>query len=316
MACGLHKRPDEIGGSGEMRQELFGVETAGSAQALLAERAKRQSEIRELFASVAKTCELPPLPAVAMRALSLAKDPETEAGELSRVVASDAALSARVLRISRSVLYARRHPPRSLKEAVLTVGFQALRKILIAACTRAVFEKSDAVTESLWNHALATALACDELSQEFQVADRGWGFVLGLLHDIGKQILHMGSEAAFHEVWRRVANGEGSFAELESGLFGLEHALVGASLASQWGLDDELAEGILFHHKPQELPGALLPRLVCLADHVAYRAGLGGAPGAITPLACEVAEGIDEGRLEELAAWTKEAFEKEKALFL
>ncbi len=299
-----------------MTQELFGVRTAGSDQVLLAERARRQREIRELFASVARTCELPPLPAVAMRALSLAKDPETEAGELSRVVASDAALSARVLRISRSVLYARRHPPRSLKEAVLTVGFQALRKILIAACARAMFEKSDAVTESLWNHALATALACEEVSQDFQVGDRGWGFVCGLLHDIGKQILHMGSEAAFHEVWRRVANGEGTFVELESGLFGLEHALIGASLASQWGLDDDLAEGILFHHKPQELPGAVLPRIVCLADHVAYRAGLGGVPGAIVPLACEAGEGIGEERLEQLAARTKEAFEKERVLFL
>lgn len=299
-----------------MGQESFGVGAGGSDEALLAERARRQSEIRELFASVAKTCELPPLPAVAMRALSLAKDPETEAGELSRVVASDAALSARVLRISHSVLYARRHPPRSLKEAVMTVGFQALRKILIAASARVIFEKSDAVTESLWNHALATALACEEVSREFKVKDEGWGFVCGLLHDIGKQILHMGSEAAFHEVWHRVANGEGSFVELESGLFGVEHALVGASLASQWGLADDLAEGILFHHKPHELPDAVLPRMVCLADHVAYRAGLGGAPGAIVPLPCEVAEGLDEEQVEELAARTKEGFEKEKALFL
>ncbi len=279
-------------------------------------KAERQGRVRELFASVARTCELPPLPAVAMRALSLARDPNTEAAELSHVVASDAALSARVLRISRSVVYTRRHPPRSLKEAIMTVGFQALRKILITASARAVYEKSDSATEGLWNHALATALASEDLAMSLKLQDGGWGFVCGLLHDVGKQIFHMSAEETFHQVWMEVADGRGTFSELEKELFGLEHALVGASLASQWGLDDDLAEAILFHHKPDELPDASLPRLICLADHVAYRADLGGAPGALPPPVGSARETVGDEGLEAAASRVRQSFETEKSLFL
>ena len=71
--------------------------------------------MRTLFARVAEECDLPPLPAVASRAMALARDPEVKADELARVVQTDAAIAARVLRIAGSAIYARRTPPRSLK---------------------------------------------------------------------------------------------------------------------------------------------------------------------------------------------------------
>src|SRR4051794_22763830 len=61
--------------------------------------------VRSVFAHVAQTCDLPPLPAVAARALTLARDPNTKADELSRLVMTDAALAARVLKIAQSVVY-------------------------------------------------------------------------------------------------------------------------------------------------------------------------------------------------------------------
>src|SRR5262249_15623567 len=88
---------------------------------------------RELFDRVAELCDLPPLRAVAPRAMALARDPEVKTDDLAAVVSTDAAIAVRVLRISRSALYVRRKPPETLKEAIATVGLDGLRKILVAA---------------------------------------------------------------------------------------------------------------------------------------------------------------------------------------
>ena len=97
-----------------------------------------RDNVRTLFARVAETCDLPPLPAVALRAMRLARDPDAKADDLARVVSTDTAIAARVLRIARSAIYVRRSAPRTLREAIMTVGFHALRKILVAASARSI----------------------------------------------------------------------------------------------------------------------------------------------------------------------------------
>src|SRR5689334_10679098 len=110
------------------------------------------SEVANLVEQIATTCDLPPLPAAAARALSLARDPDSSSEDLARVVATDPALAARVLAMSRSVTYLRRQPPRTLQEAIATVGLRALRRILIAASARAAYRADDTVAQSLWAH--------------------------------------------------------------------------------------------------------------------------------------------------------------------
>jgi HD-like signal output (HDOD) protein len=59
--------------------------------------ATSRSALRELFNKVSESCDLPPLPAVAVRAIALARDPNVGADQLVRVVSTDAALAARVV---------------------------------------------------------------------------------------------------------------------------------------------------------------------------------------------------------------------------
>ena len=91
--------------------------------------APSRSALRELFTRVSESCDLPPLPAVAVRAIALARDPNVGADQLVRVVSRDAALAARVVSIARSVRYMRREPPRTLDSAIQTYGsFDAARQ--------------------------------------------------------------------------------------------------------------------------------------------------------------------------------------------
>ncbi len=224
------------------------------------------SKLSGLVDDIAATCDLPPLPAAAARALALARDPDSSSEDLARVVATDPALAARVLAMSRSVTYLRRQPPRTLQEAIATVGLRALRRILVAASARAAYRADDAIAQSLWAHSLAAGLAADELGKAAGgVAAAGDAFIAGLLHDIGKLVLHLSNPAAFATL--------GVFDEpTERRLFGATHAEIGGRLAEKWGLEPEIARGIQGHHGGD---ASALAAVVARADRLAMEIGYG-----------------------------------------
>ena len=259
-----------------------------------------RSALRELFNRVSESCDLPPLPAVAVRAIALARDPNVGSDQLVRVVSTDAALAARVVSIARSVRYMRREPPRSLDSAIQTVGFQALRRILIAASARAAYRADDAVAQTLWEHALATALAADELARVAGEPRGGNSFIAGLMHDIGKLVLHLSDSRNFaaldHEDEAR-----------EAEIFGVTHDQVGACLAEHWGLEDDVVWAILSHHRaPAE---AKLAQRIELADKIACRIGYGCTRDAEHRV-IETSVPVDE-----VASNVASSFETEKTLF-
>jgi putative nucleotidyltransferase with HDIG domain len=259
-----------------------------------------RDDIRATFNRIAETCDLPPMPAAAARALRLARDPDTTTDELARVVLTDPALAARVLTMSRSVLYLRRTPPTSLREAIVTVGFQGLRRILMAASARAAFSADDNVAQALWAHSLATAIAADELARSVGADNSGGdAFIAGLLHDVGKLIFHIADPKAYAQLGVCDAAKEREF-------FGATHDLAGACVAEIWGLDDEIVKAILGHHGGDT--STPLATLVGRADLIATEIGYGSVPQGPVP-------GLAAGESPEFTERVRTLFESEKSLF-
>jgi len=254
-----------------------------------------------LVDDIATTCDLPPLPAAAARALTLARDPDSSSESLARVVSTDPALAARVLAMSRSVTYLRRQPPRTLQEAIATVGLRALRRILIAASARAAYRADDQVAQSLWAHSLAAGLAAEELSKVSGGGAAGDAFIAGLLHDIGKLVLHLSNPAAFATL--------GVFdEEAERRLFGTTHDEIGGRLAEKWGLEPDIVAGIRGHHDPAGSPLA-----VCVgrADRLAMEIGY----GSLAHQFCPLPSGDTDAQLAEATERVRALFESERHLF-
>lgn len=261
-----------------------------------------RDSLRALFDRVAESCDLPPLPAVATRAMALARDPEVKTEDLAAVVSTDAAIAVRVLRISRSALYVRRKPPETLKEAIAAVGLDGLRKVLVAASARSAYRVDDAVSQALWRHALAVALASDELAARAGKPRGGAGFIAGLMHDIGRLVFYLSDPVGY-------ANLGHATIELEQDMFGVSHAAVGGCLAEQWELDDEVVEAVMMHHTPGVSP--LADRL-WVADRIAHEIGHGTSKELTLPPAAAVVPGIDVTGVSEKVA---EAIAAESALF-
>lgn len=197
--------------------------------------------LQAIVARIGTKCELPPLPAVSQRALQLIQSQDTTAEAMATLVATDAALAARVVRIARSPVYLRRQPPRTLRDAILTVGFNGLRQILLAASVRSIFTVKTSVASTLWQHSLATALAADDLAK--QAGGRGGGdaFLAGLMHEVGSLVFFLVNPTVAAELpeWDP---------EAEEARFGATHPSVAAALAHAWGMDEGLVAAVYAHH--------------------------------------------------------------------
>jgi HD-like signal output (HDOD) protein len=250
---------------------------ATHAEAPALDRAALRECVRSTLTRLSRTGELPTLPQAASAALGVARRPDAGVEDLCDVIRTDVGLSARILRVANSAAYARRTPAKTLPEAVLTVGLRKTCDLLVAATARTLFVGP--YSESLWRHALASAVASEEVARRTRLVDPQTAFLPGLFHDVGRIAFLLADGAAFEVIHGLAAEGEGDAPELERGWYGFDHAEAGAILAEDWGLAAEQCEAVRWHHRPgcAEAGGALAVLLGC-ADVVAYEIGCPGSP--------------------------------------
>jgi HD-like signal output (HDOD) protein len=261
-----------------------------------------RERIRTFLEDATVRCDLPPLPKVALQALKVTADPAAKARDVAHIVASDQALAARVLSISRSAVYMRREAPRTVQDAIVTVGFEVVRQIVVTAAARTLHRTGDPVAESLWAHALVTALAADELRPQGEPRG-GITFLSGLLHDIGRLVFHVISAPA---AFARLGHHDEA---LENELYGVTHPAVGAHLLEMWGIDAKIVHAVADHHVR---PARGVAGWVAQADWIAHHLGAGS-----TPVQVPSPEPSEDGRrhLLSLAPRIAKAFEVERRFF-
>jgi putative nucleotidyltransferase with HDIG domain len=202
---------------------------------------------------------------------------------LCTVIRTDVGLSARILRAANSAAYARRVPARTLADAVLTLGLRRTCDLLVAAGVRQLFHRVPRCAERMWNHALATALASEEIARVTGATDPHIVFLPGLFHDVGRIAFLLADDAAFGVVDAQVDAGPKKRPDAERAWYGFDHAEAGAILAEDWGLVHEQVDAIRWHHQPgQADQGRLLAAVLNVGDAGAYTLGFGG--GAVAPV--------------------------------
>jgi putative nucleotidyltransferase with HDIG domain len=234
----------------------------------------------EVAAAVA---ELPPMPSSIQEVISACDDQDMTVGQLSQVVLRDQSLTANILKLANSSFYGHARRVTTVTEAVVMLGFSAIKSLAISSHTARLLSGSlpgyGLQQGELWRHSISVAFTARRLAVEVQLAPVEEAFVAGLLLDIGKTILSSYMENAFDEVTRISQERRVPFHEVEAELLGFDHAELGAQIASSWSFPPELEEAIRFHHSPS---GATLKPALAHCVHLADAAcmmlgvGLGG----------------------------------------
>ncbi len=236
-----------------------------------------RDDLRQLIMT---TRDLPAMPHVASKVLELSSNPNTSALKLQQVIADDQAMAARILKIANSAMYACSRKIKTLTEAIVMLGFNSIRSLVVTSAARNLYSNSSQrmglKERLLWEHSIGTACACRLLVQANSPHLAEEAFLAGLMHDIGKLVLNQQAADKFDEIVQTVYNESTMFAETERALLGFDHAEVGALLVNKWKLAPALEMIIANHHRPETF-NADTPLLLYLdlANEICKQQGIG-----------------------------------------
>jgi putative nucleotidyltransferase with HDIG domain len=289
------------------------VETIQSS----ADNKANQESLRRHIREIKERHKLPSPPVVVTKVLNMLKDPNFNVRELSRVISDDPSLASRVLSMSRSPRYAQRFQPQSVHQAILVLGLQTLRNIVIASAAESFLARKNKISERLWVHSLAAALTARIVAKRVRYVDPELAFLAGLLHDVGEMVLFNSDPRGFEKIVEDVQQSNASIVRKEVEVYGFDHAAVGVALLDFWNIDEQVSEALLIHHKGSDNSAGTLASIIDMADLICSRADFGffgelPDPGNEMLRLCGCA---DEESLGVLTQELREAFDQESLLF-
>jgi len=266
--------------------------------------------------------DLPATPAIIAQLMNLTSDINTDIEKITRGILADQSLTAKVLKLSNSSFYGRAKEVRTLKEAIVILGFMTLHSLVIATSTQSLYQKSpdDGISDKLWEHALATALASRMIAQKTGYHGVEEAFIAGLLHDIGKLVLTQKMTDDYHGIVKTVEDSMKRFDQCEQEVFGFTHADVGSLLLEKWSFPEELAEAVCNHHSDLSANGRdrSLTHIISLGNFMAKKLDVGFHDYRLDDLTSHPSAAtlnLDVSQLEELENRLAEHFINEKDLF-
>lgn len=160
--------------------------------------------------------------------------------DLGEIIGNDTGLSARVLALANSSYFGRGQPVKSLQQALMRLGMENLRTLVITASLRQFLLKLGGdqwqQLQDFWRHSLATALVAKALAHLTGYGNPDEAFLIGMLHNVGELL-------ALHDQHQNHQPGA---------LQATDTAAAGAAMAQDWGLSPLAIDAIRYQHLPPE----------------------------------------------------------------
>ena len=232
----------------------------------------------ELRREVFKISKLTALPEVVIRLLEAVDKDDTSAASLEKIIESDQALTASVLRLANSAYYGCSQTITTIQRAIVVIGYSELRLLALGSSLSSFIDKSKQIPffdgQDLWLHCLAVSWLARAFAEEARHENPEEAMISGLLHDVGKLTM----VSWLDELTIRVSNlmNDGYKYYQAEEMVGIKHTTVGYWLTTKWGLPEIHTSTIRYHHDPDQCQNYhQTVCLVCLADSIAKSLSIG-----------------------------------------
>lgn len=210
---------------------------------------------------------LPAAPRLFLALQQVMADPHAGTADAARLVARDATLAARVLRMANSALFSRGAPVVDIGAAAAQLGLDVLARIVLSCELYARGAPRDPQAQARQQRAMQAAQLAERIAGDPAAAQ--CAATAALLADCALPVLPLLDRAALKAL---------APPRLWAGL--PEQALVAAYLLGLWGMPHPLIEAAVFCHAPGRLPHAARGVSPAGALHVARALVDGGLPDA------------------------------------
>jgi putative nucleotidyltransferase with HDIG domain len=193
-------------------------------------------------------------PAVVTEILRKVDDPETTPAMFQQIIMKDPLITAKTLKLANSAFYGYPREISTISEAIVILGLDTLRSLIIAISAYNVLNKEvkgyHYAKDDFWHHSLSTALITQKIARKRKFPNSEAYFIGGILHDIGKLLLDRFRYSHYEKIEEFSTQYKVPLYLAEKSVLGHSHADVGAALAEVWGFPAMLIEIIKFHHTP------------------------------------------------------------------
>jgi putative nucleotidyltransferase with HDIG domain len=225
---------------------------------------------------------LPTMPGVFQEINKSIQNPETTAEDIAKIISSDQALSAKILRIVNSVLYGFPRRISNIRHALIILGFDVVKGLLLSSSVFDIMLARGFL--GLWQHSIGCAISAGVIAKKLNMPDPEEVFVAALLHDLGKVIIKLELPEESSLIEQKVIDNHISIYEAEKDILGFTHATVGKWLCQEWYLPNKLAYPITYHHQPNLSEFAMQSTAVVhVADSLVRGIGFGFAGDNFVP---------------------------------
>lgn len=226
----------------------------------------------------------PSLPTIVGKLMAVTANPESSANDLMRVILPDQSMCAAILKVANSAFFGIPREVATIERAVVVLGFEEIKNIVIGKAIFASFPKMTRETRHnvglFWEHTFTCGLAAKIIAEQLRLSVSEL-FLAGLIHDIGKLAMFL----AFPESYPLLKASTGITPQdllgEERRAFTVSHDQAGLMLAKKWLLPQRLAMAVGYHHDPRRAPAHHhYPLIVQIADTLAL---IYASPGNFRP---------------------------------
>ncbi len=249
--------------------------------------------------------ELPVLPVTTQKVLSLMSDQDVSIEKIKRLISGDPGLATKILKVANSAFYGSYRNIQNLTQAILRLGLNAVRSIVVATSMKNVYKRFGLTEKLLWEQMIGSALAANIIAKHTRLSDPEDAFLGGLLHDVGKVVLNNEFPDKFAEVMERVYNDGVPFSAAEAEVFEFSQRRLGAAVVKKWGFPENL-EKLLLHFEDldaikKERYFFNLVNIITLSDRMCQKFGMGWR---------KTSTEVDFGNLPESLGMNEESFKE------
>lgn len=197
--------------------------------------------------------DLPSPPGIASRILDLSQDESASFAEVADIISIDPALTAKVLRIANSPLYAKQRKIENLRQAIMILGLNSTMMLALSFSMVSGLDNKEATRldhNLFWRRSLEAACACRLLGKQLNCKNSEDFFLAGLLSDVGMLAL----DKIMPDLYSSIAMLQTShlaFRTAEQAALGSDHASVGAWLLKHWKLPERWIVAVAGSHDPE-----------------------------------------------------------------
>lgn len=237
---------------------------------------------------------LPTVPKIVQELIQSFQNDDVDIDAIISKLTKDQSLTAKVLRLANSVRYGGNRKVASAHDAVVMLGMDVLRTLVLAGGITGAFKYPAAFDrKAFWQDCFAVAEIAKWLAS-FAKLDRETAFTCGMLHNIGTILVVISAPQAAGKFLKET----GAIREkCEIEALGFSTADVSAELANRWQFPTEMVQALRFQNHPQ-LPDKTEPmaNLLFIARYLSQALGEGAdnaAIGSRFPAEIARAAGID-----------------------